>query len=167
VTGSQPLTASKPLVLHPGLLPVVICCMSAEFSTLEKEREAYVVESTGVLVKGRVKEAHNALVSCQAFLIDQGNDAGENWSGSTSTAYERWRALSIKQNVLAQGSNIWVATSGAIEEWSAIDRFAIRGRAVLEIGRQSGLLVIRSGPVVAESATGVERFLRNSYCGLD
>jgi hypothetical protein len=28
VTGSQPLTASKPFVPHPGLLPVVICKVS-------------------------------------------------------------------------------------------------------------------------------------------
>ena len=81
VTGSQPLTALNPGVLHPGFPPVVIWKMSVE--SLEKRRgtrETHVIEGMWMLVERGVQESHGALVGRQALLVDQGDDTRKDRS---------------------------------------------------------------------------------------
>lgn len=87
VTGSHPLTVLKPLVPQPGLPPVVIWFWSAG-ENCTRENETYVIEGIGVLVDGRVKEPHGALVGAKTLLVDQSDDTREDWGRGADAACE-------------------------------------------------------------------------------
>jgi hypothetical protein len=97
-------------------------------------REAfYIIEGTGVLVKGRVQESYSALAGRKTLLVNQGDNAREDWRGGASTTDESWLAIIVEEDVLAKCRHIWIATSGGIIDGRAVNGIVVRWRGGLEV----------------------------------
>jgi hypothetical protein len=133
VTGSQSFTALKPLVLQPGLLPVVICLVSK--SIHHGSQITHISKGMRVLIQSRVYESNCALACSKTFFVDQGNDRGKNGSRSTGTTNKRWLTIDVEKDVQTDSRDIRVPATGLVVIRVAIGGQVIRRWRIFEVFR--------------------------------
>lgn len=152
VTGSQPLAAENPFVLQPALVPVVIswkasgCAYWLLLDNCQKDLWSDTYQR-------RVDETNSRFSSCDSLLIDQVEDRSEDRRRRWGTTNESRSTSGEDNNVISNGSNIWVTSTTSIIDstilanGNIISRIVglVWGRTIGEIAADSALLVWRPG----------------------
>lgn len=117
------------------------------------------MQNLWVLVQSRVYEADRLLAGLETLLVDSRNQRREHGRGSGRSANESWGAFVEDDDVVADGGDVGVATSGGVVESLARVGAAVGlvWRLVLGKVRLDGLLLVRRlGVDVGETTAGAE-----------
>lgn len=115
-------------------------------------------------IQCRIDEAYRWLALRKELLVDAHQDGGKDRCGRGGAADQRRQARIVNDDIVTDGSDVRIATAGAIEDaFVGADIGAVRGlvrriwgRGVLQVALHGGRLVGGLGVDVAETTAGRE-----------